>query len=320
MTSEVAMHVIVGAGPIGSATARELVSRGERVRIVTRGGSGPDDPAVERVAADATDPDRLAELAAGAAALYNCANPPYHRWPELWPPLAAALLTAAERSGAVLVTMSNLYGYGPVDGPMTEDLPLRSTGRKGRVRAKMWHDALAAHEAGRARVTEARASDFLGAGARSMVTEMVLPKVLAGQRATVPADFDVPHSSTYIGDVARTLVALATDERAWGRAWHVPTAPPVSIRDLARRASDLAGAPAPKLSSVPAGMLWLGSLFSPLAREFREVAYQFNRPFVLDSSAATAAFGIAPTPLDDALRETVGWLQAGSPPSKSMAE
>ena len=80
--------------------------------------------------------------------MYNCANPPYHRWPELWPPLAAAMLAAAERTGAVLVTMSNLYGYGPVDGPMTEDLPLRPTTAKGRVRAAMWHDALAAHQAG----------------------------------------------------------------------------------------------------------------------------------------------------------------------------
>ena len=69
---------------------------------------------------------RLTAIAGGATALYNCANPPYHRWSTDWPSLAAALLTAAERSGAVLVTMANLYGYGPVDAPMSEDTPLRS--------------------------------------------------------------------------------------------------------------------------------------------------------------------------------------------------
>src|SRR5215216_5167558 len=134
-TSEVAMslHVIVGAGPVGSATAALLASRGETVRLVTRSGGGPNHPAIERVAADATDADRLTELSTGAAALYNCANPQYHRWLTDWPPLASALLTAAERSGAVLATASNLYGYGPVSTPITADTPLRATHPKLRL-------------------------------------------------------------------------------------------------------------------------------------------------------------------------------------------
>src|SRR5882672_2451564 len=114
------LHVIVGAGPVGSGAARLLAEGGERVRLVSRRGSGPEHRSIERVAADATQADRLSELATGAAALYNCANPLYHRWLTDWPPLAAALLTAAERTGAPLVTLSNLYGYGEVTGPITE--------------------------------------------------------------------------------------------------------------------------------------------------------------------------------------------------------
>ncbi len=106
-------HVIVGAGAVGSAAALLLAERGEHVRIVSRRGSGPEHPAIERVAADATDAGRLTELATGAAALYNCASPPYHQWFTDWPPLARAFLAAAERSDAVLASMSNLYGYGP---------------------------------------------------------------------------------------------------------------------------------------------------------------------------------------------------------------
>ncbi|SCG74756.1 Nucleoside-diphosphate-sugar epimerase [Micromonospora echinaurantiaca] len=300
-----ALHLIVGAGPVGSATARLLADRGERVRLVTRRGGGPAHPGVERIAADATDAGRLAELATGAAALYNCANPAYHRWTTDWPPLAGAMLAAAERSGAVLATVGNLYGYGPVDAPMTESTPLRPNSVKGQVRVRMWTDALAAHRAGRVRVTEVRGSDYLGAGAQSMVNMLVLPRVAAGKRALVPADLDAPHSWTYVGDVARTLVAVATDERGWGRAWHVPTAPAVSIRELATRAAALAGAPAPKLTRMPGPVLWLGGLFDPTAKEMREVAYQFAGPFVLDSTAATATFGIDPTPLDDALAATL---------------
>lgn len=305
-----ALHVVVGAGPVGSATARLLADRGERVRLLTRGGGGPERDGIDRVAADATDAAALARHAEGAVALYCCAGPAYHRWPTDWPPLGAALVRAAEASGAVLATTGNLYGYGPVDGPITEQLPPRPDSVKGAVRARLWADALAAHEAGRIRTTEVRGSDYLGAGAVSPFSAMVLPKVLAGKRASVPADLDAPHSWTYVGDVARTLVAAAAAENAWGRPWHVPTAPPLSIRALAARACDLAGAPPARVSRMPGVALRLAGLFVPAARELVEVQYQLRRPFVLDSSAATAAFGIEPTPTDEALRETVEGLRA----------
>ncbi|MFG1828390.1 NAD-dependent epimerase/dehydratase family protein [Micromonospora chersina] len=303
-----ALHVIVGAGPVGTATARLLAERGERVRVVTRRGTGPAHPAIERIAADAADAERLTALTEGSAALYNCANPAYHRWPLDWPPLAAALLTAAGRTGAVLATVGNLYGYGPVDAPMTEATPLAATGTKGRVRNRMWADALAAHQAGRARVTEVRGSDYVGADGTSLAM-MVLPRVLAGQRVFLPVDWDAPHTWTYIPDVARTLVAAATDERAWGRAWHVPSAPAVPMRDLAGRAAALVGAPAPRLIRMPYPVLWVAGLVNPFARELRETAYQFDRPYVLDSTAATATLGVEPTPLDRLVKETVAALR-----------
>ncbi|MEU6605784.1 NAD-dependent epimerase/dehydratase family protein [Streptomyces shenzhenensis] len=306
------LHVIVGAGPVGTATARLLADQGERVRVVTRRGTGPDHPAVERVAADATDAPALARLCTGATALYNCAGPAYHRWPMDWPPLAAAFLEAARTSGSVLVAAGNLYGYGPVTGAMTEQHPLLATGTKGRVRARMWADALAAHKAGHIRTAEVRSSDYLGAGIQSLLTMAVLPKALAGARVRVPADLDAPHSWTYVGDVARTLVAVAAEESAWGRAWHVPSAAPVSVRDITTRACALADAPPPRLSTMPAAVLWLGGLGNPMVRELRETQYQFRRPFVMDSSAATDAFGIAPTSLDASLKETIAtWPAEG---------
>lgn len=294
------LHVIVGSGPVGTATAEQLRSLGHQVRVVTRSGSGP--TGTEAVAADATDATRVTALATGADALYNCANPPYHQWPTLWPPLAAALLSAAERSGAVLVTMSNMYGYGKVDGPVTEETPLAAREPKLKLRADMWRDALAAHQAGRARVTEARASDFIGPGARSLLTTMVMPRIRAGKPAMVPANLDAPHSLTYTGDVGAMLAILGTDPRALGRAWHVPTAPPLTLREVSRRFAAMADAPEPRLSVMPDAVLRLGGLFNAEAREFRKVRYQFERPWVLDSSAAQQTFGLVPTPTDEALR------------------
>ncbi|MGV9978767.1 NAD-dependent epimerase/dehydratase family protein [Micromonospora wenchangensis] len=305
------LHVIVGAGPVGTATAHHLAERGEQVRLVTRRGTGPVDPAIERIAADAADTDRLTALTDGAVALYNCANPAYHRWATDWPPLADALLTTAGRTGAVLATVGCLYGYGPVDAPMTEDTPLAATGTKGRVRNRMWTEALAAHRAGRVRTTEVRGSDYLGAEGNSLLP-LVLPKVLAGQRVVLPVNWDAPHTWTYVGDVVRTLVAAATDERAWGHAWHVPSAAPASVRELAVRAAELADAPPPKLTRLPYPLLWLGGLTDPFARELRETAHQFARPFVMDSTRATTVLGITPTPLGEALTAAVRTLTAAA--------
>jgi nucleoside-diphosphate-sugar epimerase len=293
------LHVIVGAGPVGTSAARLLAERGERIRLISRRGAGPQHPAIELVAADATQADRLAELASGAAALYNCANPLYHRWLSDWPPLAAALLTAAERSGAVLAVASNLYGYGPVDGPITETTALAATHPKLRVRADMWREALARHEAGRLRVTEIRSSDYVEAN--SILSFALAKPIRAGKRAFVPGALDVPHSWTTIADVARALVTVASDARAWGRAWLTPTNPPLTVRALAARFASIVGAPAPKLSLIPYPVLWATGLFVPLVRELRATRYQFVSPFVVDSSATEKTFGLAPTDLDTAL-------------------
>ncbi|GAA1605769.1 NAD-dependent epimerase/dehydratase family protein [Catellatospora bangladeshensis] len=297
------MHVIVGAGPVGTATALLLAERGERVRIVTRRGTGPQAPGIELVAADATDAARLAELCTGATALYNCANPAYHRWLTDWPPLAASLLHAAEVSGAVLVTAGNLYGYGPVDGPITETTPLAATNPKLRVRAQMWEDALAAHRAGRIRTAEARASDYVGYEVNGILGQTVLSRTAKGSTAYVVGDPDAPHSWTAIGDLARTLVVLAADERAWGRAWLVPTPPAMSARAAAERANELIGLPRPRLSRIPYPLLWAMGLFSPLVKELRSTYYQFAKPFTLDSSVTERTFGLAPTPLDTTLAD-----------------
>jgi nucleoside-diphosphate-sugar epimerase len=295
-----ALHVIVGAGPVGTATANLLAENGEQVRLVTRRGTGPEHPAIERVKADASDAEQLSKLTAGAVALYNCANPQYHQWLTDWPPLAASLLAAAESSGATLTIAGNLYGYGPVTGPITESTPLAATHPKLKLRADMWRDALAAHEAGRIRATEVRGSDYIEAN--SIITAVLAKPLRAGKRAFAPFPLDVPHSWTSVADVARTLVTVATDERALGKAWPVPTNPPLTIRELATRFTKALGLPAAKVTSLPYPVLWTAGVFNPFIKELRATHYQFARPFVLDSTITERTFGLTPTDLDTALR------------------
>ncbi|MFF3404947.1 NAD-dependent epimerase/dehydratase family protein [Streptomyces sp. NPDC002742] len=299
------LHVIVGAGATGSATARLLADSGEQVRLITRRGIGPTHPQIERIAADATDIARLVELATGAAVLFNCAMPPYDRWPAEFPPMAAALLAAAERTGSDYVMLGNTYGYGPIDGPVTEDLPMAPTSQKGIVRSRMWLDARAAHAAGRVRVTEVRANDYLGAGAYSPFTLMVGARVLAGSPVSYPGDLDAPHSWSYTGDVARTLVAAARHDESWGRAWHVPSVSEASVRQLATHLAEAADAPPPRLHHMTIQELQdIGRTDSVMA-EFPEMLYLYDRPNFLDASSTAKTLDVAPTPLDDVLAEMV---------------
>jgi nucleoside-diphosphate-sugar epimerase len=301
-----ALHVVVGKGPVGMTTAAALVERGHQVRVLSRSG-GPSTDAVEHRQVDAADAEALAAASRGAAALYNAVNPAYHRWPTDWPPVAAALLGAAERTGAVLVTMGNLYVYGRPSGPMSPSSPLAAVDSKGRVRLAMWTDALAAHRAGRVRVAEARAADFVGpqvpAGSSHLVRQ--LPTIRAGRRAWVVGDPDVPRSWAYLPDVAETLATLGTDERAWGRAWHVPSAPPRSQRQAIGDLATALQLPAVPVSGLPWPLLSAVGLFVPMMREVVGVRHQFDQPFVIDSTGTTATFGLTATPWDEVVRATV---------------
>jgi nucleoside-diphosphate-sugar epimerase len=295
-------HIIVGAGATGIAIALKLAEAGEPVRLVTRSGSGPEHPLIKRVAADATKADGLVEISSGATTLINCAAPPYDRWLTAFPPLAAALLETAERAGLDYVMLGNIYGYGPVDGPLAPTQPLAPTAGKGRVRAQIWRDALDAHRAGRVRVTEVRASDFIGAGALSAYTLLTAPAVLAGQPAVFPGDPDVAHSWSYVGDVAATLLAVARGD-GWGRAWHVPSVSTLSAQELSQRLAEIAGSPAPRVVGLSAEQLREAGQANPVLGEVAEMIYLFDRPLVLDASETEARFGVKPSPLDDVLRE-----------------
>ncbi|MGH8827401.1 MAG: NAD-dependent epimerase/dehydratase family protein [Jiangellaceae bacterium] len=309
------LHVVVGAGPVGTTLAIQLADLGHDVRVVTRSGRGPAHPRIELIAADASAPETLLPHAVGAAALYNCANPPtYVQWAQLWPPLAASMLATAETTAAVLVTANNLYGYGPVDGPMTPDLPLAATGPKGRLRAQIWRDALASHEAGRARVTEVRSSDYLGPGLGSNHGVIIRcgQAAVAGRTAYVLGDPRAPHSWSFVPDVARALATVGTDERAWGRAWHVPTNPPVPVRALLAEATARVGARPPRVRRLPNRLVRLLAPMSPLMREVSEVLYQFERPFEIDSTATISTFALEPTPWDEVVRSTADAWQAAS--------
>ncbi|MEU1013706.1 NAD-dependent epimerase/dehydratase family protein [Streptomyces sp. NPDC005890] len=297
-----AESVVIGAGATGVATARQLADGGKRVRLITRSGSGPDHPGVERIALDAGRTDELTEALAGATTVFNAAMTAYHTWPDTMPPLFASILAATERAGADYVMLGNHYGYQQTAGPVTERTPMVPNTRKGRVRAELWRQAKEAHDEGRLRATEVRAGQYLGPGAVSAFTLLVAPRVREGELALVQGDPDAAHSFSYTEDVAAALVAVGGDEQAWGRAWHAPVIT-TTLRQAATELAALHGAPEPRLEPLTERDMTLLSFTDPLWREFAEMSYMSERPFLVDDSDIRDTFGLTPSTLREALAD-----------------
>jgi len=305
------LHVVFGAGPVGLAVADELSRRDKRVRLVNRSGRAAAPEGVEIMGGDATDKAFTREASAGAVVVYFALNPPYHKWPEIFPPLQDSVLEGAARAGAKLVAMENVYMYGSTGGKtLTEDLPHAADTRKGEVRARMSRDLFAAHEAGKARVTSGRASDFFGPRVTdSAAGETIFGRAVAGKSAQVAGDPALAHTYTYAPDIGRGLAVLGEREEALGRAWHLPSPETVSTRRFVEMVFEATGGTF-KMQRAPKILFQAMGLFNPAMREMVEMLYEFEEPFVLDYSAFIRTFGGSATPLDEAIRETVRWYGA----------
>ena len=306
------LHVVFGAGQVGHALAARLTGLDLPVRVVSRHRPAGLPTEIDWQAADATDPEAATDAASGASVIYQCLNAPYTDWPRSFPPLQRGVLAAAERTGALLVSLENLYGYGPTAGEeMTEDLPLAATTVKGRTRAAMTQELLAAAEAGRVRIAIGRASDFFGAGITTGTTlgERVFANAVAGKRADFIGNPDLPHTYSYVPDIAAGLATLGSDERAVGGVWHLPGPETVTTRALLELVANNVGHPV-GIRSIPKLAIRALGVFNPMMRELAEMSYEFNEPFVMDTTKYQTVFGIAGTPLASAIGTTVAWYQS----------
>ncbi len=305
-----AQHVIFGTGAIGLATLDALLRRGETVRMVNRSGMArvPDD--VEVLAGDAADPRFTIQASRGARVVYQTLNPPYAQWEEQFPGLQAGVLAAAAAHGARLVSMENVYMYGrPAGRPLIETREYAAHTKKGRLRGRMAHELLAAHQAGRVSVAIGRASDYFGprGGAQSNLGDRLFPAALDGKTASVLGDPDQPHSYTYIPDIGEGLAVLGEHPDAPGQVWHLPNDPDTrTTRQLVDVVFRLAGQSRTRLRQMPPVVLRLASLTNRTLRELLEMQYQFEEPFIVDSSKITTTLGVHATPIEKALAATLG--------------
>ena len=304
------LYVVTGAGPVGWTVAEQLAAAGHRVRVLTRSGSGPVHPLVERMVIDVSDPARLSEAVQGAAAIFHCIHGSRYSaeaWTRELPAAEQGVLTAAGEAGAVVVFPESLYSYSAPERPMTEAGPREAQGGKRGIRTAL----LKARAESATDTVSVVASDFFGPRViNSHAGERVVKPVLAGKSVMVIGRADQPHSFTYIPDLAAAMIAAAGRPELWNRVWHAPTGPALTQREMAGAFAQAAGARAPRIAALPGSALRAMGVFSPDMRELAEMLYQFQRPFVMDSAASQAALGLAPTPLHEAAAATVAWWGA----------
>ncbi|MEV0384754.1 NAD-dependent epimerase/dehydratase family protein [Nonomuraea sp. NPDC050643] len=220
------LHVVLGAGgAVGASVVRELAARGHRVRAVNRGGRLPEVPGVEVPGVEIHRGDITTVAGAkaacdGAQVVYHCAAPAYERWTQEFPPMTDAVRQGAATAGAKLVLADNLYMYGPVTGPMTEDLPYAAANPQGRVRAEMAESLLAAHRSGELRVALGRASDYYGPGGVNTGRQFL---------DLVFAELGRPGRTAALGRPVQRLIGLFNPTvRALGETWYQRDRPFVS--------------------------------------------------------------------------------------------
>ena len=305
MHSLAKVHVILGSGTVGTKLAFKLAKSGDEVLLITRSGTGPAISYVRRVKADASSFSSLKNAAPKADFVYNCVNPPYNKWDELWPTINKAVIEFVASNNAILVTCSNLYGYGPHNGILTEDLPLLAKFKNGRVRAEMWLEVNSQHELGKIRATEVRGSDYICASEQSRMGDRVVPRLKNGKAIQLLGALNQPHTWTDPDDVAELMMVAATDKQAWGKPWHVPSNAPKSQLEVIQDIAALLEIAKIKVSQVPATIEKILSLFNPVIRELRETNYQFNNPFVMSDAKARTTFGLKPKPWNSVIKDLV---------------
>lgn len=298
------MHAILGAnGVIGRELSRALAGPGMRIRQVSR-TPRPTTMGDETFAADLLNANATSQAIAGSEVVYLVAGLQYDTavWRDQWPRVMRNVIHGCQRHGSRLVFFDNVYAYGKVDGPMTEDTPFNPCSQKGEVRAEIATMLLREMHGGNLRAMIVRSADFYGPGAvQSFLHATVFQRLRAGKSPRWIGNPGAIHTFTYTPDAGRALAVLGQSDAAFGQTWHAPThGDPMTGEAFTRLACELAEKPF-ELTVAPPWLLKAMGFFVPVLRENAEMMYQFDFDYRFDSGKIAAAYGLAATSYRDGI-------------------
>jgi nucleoside-diphosphate-sugar epimerase len=299
------MQTILGAnGVIGRELSRHLPKYTDRIRQVSRSPRAMN-ATDELFSADLLDAKATADAVAGSSVAYLVAGLKYdHKvWQEQWPKVMRNAIAACKRHGSALVFFDNVYGYGRVDGAMTEDTPYNPCSRKGEVRARIATTLMDEVRRGELRAMIVRAADFYGPGAVLSLTHATVTERLKAQKTPQwVGNAKAVHTFTYTPDAGLSLALLGNTATAYGQVWHALTSKEaITGEQYVRIACELSGRPY-GIQVAPRWMLAIMGMFVPVLRENMEMLYQFEHDYRFDSSKAERALGRTAT----SYREGIG--------------
>jgi nucleoside-diphosphate-sugar epimerase len=299
------MHTILGAGgPAANALTNELLHNNAEIRLVSRRESKFKHQNISWKKADLLNYPEVLAAVKGSGVIYLCAGLVYDAdiWEQQWPVIMGNVINAAKETQTRLIFFDNVYMYGLVEGPMTEDTPYNPNSRKGEVRAKVATQLMEEAKAGNISASIARAADFYGTDSmNSFLDMMVLSPYSKKQKATWMGKPDTLHSFTFIPDTGKAMYLLGQDPAADNQIWHLPTATSMTGKEFINLAAQIYDT-APKYMAVNKTMLWMLGLFKKVVAGTVEMYYQYNHDYIFDSSKIEKAYGISPSTYADGIK------------------
>jgi nucleoside-diphosphate-sugar epimerase len=301
------MVTILGAGgAIGNELAKELIRGKEPVRLVGRNPRAIAG-AAETVTADISDLNQTVRAVAGSEVVYLVVGLKYDLkvWRELWPRIMQNTIEACKLARAKLIFFDNVYMYGKVNGPMTEETRFNPCSKKGEIRAQIATALLEEIKRGDLTALIARSADFYGPRVKTSIPNiLVFDKFAKGATAFWLVNDSVRHSFTFTPDAAKSLVLLAASENAWNQTWHVPTAPdpPTGKAFIAMVAGEFGIQPRYRVLSRP--MIKIAGWFDKTIGEIYEMLYQYDSDYLFDSTKFAQAFNFKAASYGDGIRIT----------------
>jgi len=298
------MHTILGAGgPVANALTEELVNHNETIRLVSRKPIATTGKNISWQKADLLNYNEVLEATKGSAVIYLCAGIVYNAeiWQQQWPLIMQNVINASKAANARLIFFDNIYMYGLVKGPITEETPYKPISEKGKVRAKIADQLMAEVKAGKIKASILRAADFYGTDSKnSFLDMMLLDKYAKKQSAQWIGNPKVKHNFTYIPDAGRAMYLLGQDPQSDNQIWHAPTAAPLTGTEFINMAANIYQAK-PKFMRVTKFMLWIFGLFNKVVADTVEMYYQYNHDYNFNSDKFEKAFNFKPTSYQDGI-------------------
>jgi nucleoside-diphosphate-sugar epimerase len=287
------MQTILGSGGIiANHIAKSLPAYTTNVRLVSRNPktvTGKE----ELISADLTSAEQVMQAVKGSEVVYLTAGLQYNIkvWQEQWPILMQNVINACKENNAKLVFFDNVYMYGKVVGPMTEETPFNPCSRKGEVRAKIATMILDEVKKGELTALIARAADFYGPETyNSFLNMMVFENLKKGKSAQLMISKNLKHSFTYTPDAGKTTALLGNTLSAYNQTWHLPTDMNVlTTQQIVEIATKELNAK-PKITVLPRLMIQMAGLFNPIIKESIEMLYQYDSDYIFNSDKFDEAF------------------------------